>query len=138
MKTDFSTLKRKEAFEMKNARRIICALLALVFVFGLLPVDASVAAANADLLGPALIKGNRDFKWPVPDYHNISACFFDDREHYSIDIGTMTTNADIVASYDGEVVEITINGAGDYGYGNAVMLRNTYTTSEGTITLYTR
>ncbi len=123
---------------MKNARRIICALMALVFVFGLVPMDAKVAAAEAGQLGAAVIEGNRDFKWPVPDYHNISACFFDDREHYSIDIGTMTTNADIVASYDGEVVEITRNGAGDYGYGNAVMLRHTYTTSEGTITLYTR
>ena len=123
---------------MKGIRRIICALLALVFLFGLVPMDASVAAAEAGQLGEAIIEGNRDFKWPVPDYHNISACFFDDRDHYAIDIGTMTTNADIVASYDGEVAEITRNGANDYGYGNAVMLRHTYTTSSGTITLYSR
>ena len=123
---------------MKSIRRIICAALALVFLFGLMPMDAKVAAAEAGELGPAVIKGNRDFKWPVPDYHNISACFFDGRDHYSIDIGTMTTNADIVASYDGEVVEITQNGANDQGYGNAVMLRHSYTTSSGTMTLYTR
>ena len=96
------------------------------------------AAAEAGQLGEAIIEGNRDFKWPVPDYHNISACFFDARDHYAIDIGTITTNADIVASYDGEVAEITRNGANDYGYGNAVMLRHTYTTSSGTITLYSR
>ncbi len=123
---------------MKGIRRIICALLALVFLFGLVPMDASVAAAEAGQLGEAIIEGNRDFKWPVPDYHNISACFFDDRDHYAIDIGTITTNADIVASYDGEVAEITRNGANDYGYGNAVMLKHTYTTSSGTITLYSR
>ncbi|MBR2880552.1 MAG: leucine-rich repeat protein, partial [Oscillospiraceae bacterium] len=123
---------------MKGIRRIICALLALVFLLGLVPMDASVAAAEAGQLGEAIIEGNRDFKWPVPDYHNISACFFDDRDHYAIDIGTMTTNADIVASYDGEVAEITRNGANDYGYGNAVMLKHTYTTSSGTITLYSR
>ena len=123
---------------MKGVRRIICAALALVFLFGLMPMDTKVAAAEAGELGPAVIKGNRDFKWPVPAYHNISACFFDGRDHYSIDIGTMTSNADIVASYDGEVVEITRNGVNDQGYGNAVMLRHSYTTAEGTMTLYTR
>ena len=122
---------------MKYIRRIICALLALIFAFGMMPMDAAVHASGEGVLGETVMKGNRDFKWPVPGYYNISACFFDGRDHYAIDIITNTAEADVVASYDGVVCEIVRNGQGDGGYGNAVMVQHTYTTSAGTQTLYT-
>ena len=98
-------------------------------------------------MGGAEFKGYRNMKWPVPGYNNLSSCFFDEDAktrgersdyHYALDIATGGNKVNVVAVYEGTVVETVQNGRNDGGFGNQVIIRHNYTTRDGlTRTLYT-
>lgn len=98
-------------------------------------------------MGGAEFKGYRNMKWPVPGYNNLSSCFFDEDAktrgersdyHYALDIATGGNKVNVVAVYEGTVVETVQNGRNDRGFGNQVIIRHNYTTRDGlTRTLYT-
>lgn len=98
-------------------------------------------------MGGAEFKGYRNMKWPVPGYNNLSSCFFDEDAktrgersdyHYALDIATGGNKVNVVAAYEGTVVETVQNGRNDRGFGNQVIIRHNYTTRDGlTRTLYT-
>jgi len=98
-------------------------------------------------MGGAEFKGYRNMKWPVPGYNNLSSCFFDEDAktrgersdyHYALDIATGGNKVNVVAAYEGTVVETVQNGRNDWGFGNQVIIRHNYTTRDGlTRTLYT-
>lgn len=98
-------------------------------------------------MGGAEFKGYRNMKWPVPGYNNLSSCFFDEDAktrgersdyHYALDIATGGNKVNVVAAYEGTVVETVQNGRNDGGFGNQVIIRHNYTTRDGlTRTLYT-
>ena len=92
-----------------------------------------------DGLGPVVITGNRDFKWPVLGAYNIKSCFYDHRWHNAIDIAA-DEDATVVAAYPGTVCEVVTNqGSAKSGYGNYVKIKHSYTLSNGnTITLYSK
>ena len=60
-------------------RRILSFVLAIVMLGSLLPSFATIASAYTegyDGMGTVKITGGRrDFKWPVPGYHNLQSCF---------------------------------------------------------------
>ena len=132
-------------------RRILSFVLAIVMLGSLLPSFATIASAYTegyDGMGPVKITGGRrDFKWPVPGYHNLQSCFYDQRDHYAIDISANQGDS-VIASYAGTVVATysgcTHNYSKTYtccndGYGNYVVLKHTYKKMNGsTITLYSR
>ena len=128
-------------------KRLLSLVLALVMLCTMLP-QVLVTVEAKEGFGPTIegLSGQRDFRWPVPGYYGLSSCFYDNRiasgeskEHYAIDIATGGVKANIVASYDGIVCEITYNGSSDGGYGNAVMVKHNYVMATGeTMTLYSR
>lgn len=132
-------------------KRILSFLLVIVLLVGLLPAFAGEASAYTegyDGMGPVKISGGRrDFKWPVPGNYNLQSCFYDQREHYAIDISA-SQGVSVVASYAGTVVTTYTGCTHNYaksstccndGYGNYVVLKHTYKTMSGsTITLYSR
>ena len=132
-------------------RRILSFVLAIAMLISLLPSFATVTFAYTegyDGMGPVRITGGRrDFKWPVPGYHNLQSCFYDQRDHYAIDISANQGDS-VIASYAGTVVATysgcTHNYSKTYtccndGYGNYVVLKHTYKKMNGsTITLYSR
>ncbi len=116
---------------MKKILSMLCVLV--------LCCSCVAAYAAADSLGPKKIKGGQcDFMWPVPNEYRLSSCFYDGRDHYALDIFTGSSK-NVVASYNGKVVEVIKNGSGDAGYGNAIMIKHDYKTASGEyITLYSR
>ena len=127
-------------------KRLLSWILTLSMMIALIPQFAVCVEAKEGLGPKTMEGGQRDFKWPVPGYYGLSSCFYDNRiasgdskEHYALDIATGGVYANVVASYDGIVYQITTNGNSDGGYGNAVMVKHSYTTSSGnTVTLYSR
>lgn len=113
-------------------------LLSAVLLLCILPVGAFALSDPPSQAGARKIEGGqRDFLWPAPGNYNLTSCFLDGREHYSLDIdGTM--GDPVVASYAGEVIGIN-NENSSTGWGNYVLLQHTYTLKGGsTITLYSR
>ncbi len=122
--------------------RLCCALL----VLSLVPVSA-FAASPPSQAGPRKLEGGqRDFQWPVPGQYNLSSCFLDNRNHYSLDIAA-PMGVNVVASYAGKVIDIFTGCSHNWGksgnccssWGNFVLLEHSYTLSNGNrITLYSR
>lgn len=122
--------------------RLCCVLLAL----SLLPISV-FAASPPSQAGPRKLEGGqRDFLWPVPGYYNLSSCFLDNRNHYSLDIAA-PSGVKIVASYAGTVIDIFTGCEHNWGkkgsccssWGNYVLLEHSYTLKDGSvITLYSR
>ena len=91
--------------------------------------------------------GQRDFLWPVPGCYNLTSCFLDRREHYSLDIDG-DYGDEVVASYRGVVIDIFDSCTHNYGdkteaccssWGNFVLLEHAYRLKNGnTTTLYSR
>ena len=92
----------------KHRFSIIIILLAIVSIF-IIPIYVK-ADANNGMGDKVITGGQRDFKWPVPAYHNISSCFLDPdainvthertKYHYAIDIATGGVPSNVVAAYD--------------------------------------
>ena len=89
-------------------------------------------------MGPAKITGNRDFKWPVVGYSDITSCYYnfdykthaDQGGHYALDIWA-PTGTSVVAAYSGTVIESRVSSS----WGNTILIQHTgYKGS----TLYTR
>lgn len=119
-------------------------ILAAILVGLLFCVWLPVSAAGRILGDQVIVGGQCDFMWPVKGDYRLSSCFFDydyaghKTGHYALDMNTGISK-EVVASYDGVVVDVVQNGKGDYGFGNAVMIEHKYQTSMGDIvTLYTR
>ena len=93
--------------------------------------------------GEALMRGRRNFRWPVASSVSLSSCFMDPmghgKAHYAIDI-VADYGAPVTAAYDGTVIAVLYNGSGDNGYGNSVVvLHEDVLLADGTTTdLYTR
>ena len=104
----------------------------------MLPVSAFAAPEPPSQAGQRKLEGGqRDFLWPIPGQYNITSCYLDNREHYSLDIDGETGDT-VIASYDGTVIEIN-NENKTTGWGNYVLLQHTYTLANGSqITLYSR
>lgn len=119
--------------------RTMSVFMMIITLFSFIPENAALAASSKTGLGKQAIKGGKaDFMWPVPNDYRLSRCFYDQRDHYALDIFTSSSKT-VVASYAGKVVEIVKNGKDDGGYGNAVMIEHDYKTAYGTtIKLYTR
>lgn len=127
--------------------RLFLRLICLLIVFSLLP---AVNAAPEDLPAGAgqrrLEGGQRDFLWPVPDRYNLTSCFIDNRDHYSLDIDGEEGDP-VVASYAGTVISIFDTCSHNYykeeqccsSWGNYVLLQHDYELADGsTVTLYSR
>lgn len=115
---------------MKRAKRLLQYF--LITVFCLVPFFNYEVEAQT---GPVYYQGYRDMTWPVPQYHNISSCFYDERNHLAIDIATGGTYANVVSSYGGVVANTIVS---DSGYGNQIYIQHSYTTRDGiTRTIYT-
>ncbi len=93
--------------------------------------------------GEQVMRGRRNFSWPVPSSVSLSSCFIDPMghgsTHYAIDI-VADYGAPVTASYEGTVVATLYNGNGDNGYGNSVVvLHEDVPMADGsTMDLYTR
>lgn len=122
-------------------------LCCICFILSLLPVGAVSALSKPAGAGERKLEGGqRDFRWPVPGNYNMSSCYLDGRNHYSLDIAA-PTGTKIVASYDGVVVSVFTGCEHNWGknsaccssLGNQVLLKHTYTLKNGSrITLYSR
>ena len=89
-------------------------------------------------MGPAKITGDRDFKWPVVGYSDITSCYYnfdykthaDQGGHYALDIWA-PTGTTVVAAYSGTVIESRVSSS----WGNTILIQHSgYKGS----TLYTR
>ena len=128
-------------------KKLLWRLCCLFLVLSLLPVG--ILAADNPPVGAGKRKlegGQRDFRWPVPGAYNMSSCFLDKREHYSLDIAA-PRGTKVVASYKATVIEIYTscedNWGKDYtcctGWGNFVLLKHSYTLKNGEkVTMYSR
>ena len=118
----------------KSLFRVLSAVLLLC----ILPIGAFALPNPPSQAGARKIEGGqRDFAWPVPGNYNLTSCFLDKRNHYSLDMDGAIGDP-VVASYAGKVIEInTANGS--TGWGNFVLLEHDYTTKTGSqIVLYSR
>ena len=122
----------------------LCSLLLLIC---LLPVSVLAADKKPSQAGDRKLEGGkRDFKWPVTGQYHLSSCYLDNRNHYSLDIAA-PTGSEIVASYEGTVIDIFRGCEHNWGkksaccssWGNYVLLEHSYTLKDGKrITLYSR
>ena len=89
-------------------------------------------------MGPAKITGDRDFRWPVVGYSDITSCYYnfdykthaDQGGHYALDIWA-PTGTSVVAAYSGTVIESRVSSS----WGNTILIQHSgYKGS----TLYTR
>ena len=122
--------------------RLCCALL----VLSLMPVFVFAASPPSQAGPRKLDGGQRDFQWPVPGQYNLSSCFLDNRNHYSLDIAA-PMGVNVVASYAGTVIDVFTACEHNWGkssnccssWGNFVLLKHSYTLKDGSIiTLYSR
>lgn len=112
-------------------------MLSAVLLLCILPVGAFAISDPPSQAGPKVIAGKKDFLWPVPGQYNLTSCFLDNREHYSLDIDGEKGNP-VIASYAGTVKEISTENKST-GWGNYVLLEHNYTTDDGkVIVLYSR
>ena len=104
-------------------------------LFMLLVLHSSTVFAQ---MGPAKITGDRDFKWPVVGYSDITSCYYnfdykthaDQGGHYALDIWA-PTGTTVVAAYSGTVIESRVSSS----WGNTILIQHSgYKGS----TLYTR
>jgi len=131
-------------------KRLFLRLFCLLLVFSLLPA-ANAAPENLPTgAGERRLEGGqRDFLWPVPNRYNLTSCFLDNRDHYSLDIdGEM--DDPVIASYAGAVIGIFDSCDHNYSktencscssgsWGNYVLLEHEYLLADGdTVTLYSR
>lgn len=127
-------------------RKLLFRLCCVLLVLSLMPIGV-VAANPPSQAGPRKLEGGqRDFLWPVPGYYNLSSCFLDNRNHYSLDISA-PSGVKIVASYPGKVIDVFTGCEHNWGkkgsccssWGNYVLLEHPYILKDGTtITLYSR
>lgn len=129
-----------------NMKRKLIRLLALLLIFSMMPVAVLAAEPPSQAGERKLEGGQRDFKWPVPGQYNLSSCFLDNRNHYSLDFAA-PMGSRVVASYAGTVIDIFTTCEHNYGksksccssWGNFVLLEHSYTLKSGKkITLYSR
>lgn len=113
----------------KKAVFFVMSLFTLLFLY------SSVVFAQ---MGPAKITGNRDFKWPVVGYSDITSCYFnydykthaDQGGHYALDIWA-PTGTTVVAAYGGTVIESRVSSS----WGNTILIQHS---GYKGATLYTR
>ncbi len=127
----------------KQLLRLCCLTVAVL----LLPATVALALEKPSQAGERKLEGGqRDFRWPVPGNYNLSSCYLDKRNHYSLDIAA-PTGTKIVASYDGVVVSTFTGCDHNWGkssnccssLGNQVLLKHIYTLKNGSkVTLYSR
>ncbi len=60
------------------------------------------------------VKGNMDWKWPVPSSNTLSSCYIDGRDHYAIDIYAQE-GAPVYACFEGEVIKTFSSCPHNYG-----------------------
>lgn len=127
-------------------KKLLFRLCCVLLVFSLMPIGATAANPPSQAGTRKLEGGQRDFLWPVPGYYNLSSCFLDNRNHYSLDISA-PSGVKIVASYAGTVIDIFTGCEHNWGkkgsccssWGNYVLLEHSYTLKNGSvITLYSR
>ena len=119
-------------------RKLLFCLLSVALLLCMLPIGAFAVSDPPSQAGDREFEGGqRDFVWPVPGNYNLTSCYLDNREHYSLDMdGEM--GDPVVASYAGEVIGINTDN-GSTGWGNYVLLQHAYVLKGGsTITLYSR
>ncbi|MBE6941106.1 MAG: hypothetical protein E7455_02305 [Ruminococcaceae bacterium] len=122
---------------MKIKKLLLC-LLSVALLLCMLPVGAFAVSDPPSQAGERELEGGqRDFLWPVPGNYNLTSCYLDNREHYSLDMdGEMGDS--VVASYKGTVDAINTDN-GSTGWGNYVLLQHAYVLKGGsTVTLYSR
>lgn len=115
----------------KNLIGICVLLLAMILV---IPTNV-YAADDAEAVENSELKGNADWKWPVPEAKSISSCYLDGRDHYAIDIWARQ-GAEVYACFEGEVIEVVTSCTHNYGksygcgcngnLGNSVSIHHTY------------
>ena len=110
---------------MKIKKSLLC-LLSAVLLLCILPVGALALSDPPSQAGERKIEGGqRDFLWPVPGNYNLTSCYLDNRDHYSLDMdGEM--GDPVVASYAGTVTKINTEN-GSTGWGKYVLLKLFYT-----------
>ena len=111
MKTTSNEFEKKKTF--KYATILILVIFACIICY-----SSRIFADSSNGMGDTYYIGNRDFKWPVPSFQNISSCFLDPdavtitherpKYHFALDIYTGYA-VDVVAAYDGTVVMATDN-----------------------------
>ena len=99
-------------------KRALCALLALVLVFGLFPGLSAYAWTGDQLLIPGKYTGYRDWKWPTPGTNTVSCCYLDwdthSDGHYALDLPA-TSGSNVYASWEGEVIDTNTSCTHNYG-----------------------
>ena len=127
-------------------KKILLRLCCVLLVLSLMPIGAAAASPPSQAGPRKLDGGQRDFAWPVPGQYNLSSCFLDNRNHYSLDIAA-PSGVNVVASYAGKVIDIFTDCEHNWGksgsccssWGNFVLLEHSYTLKNGSkITLYSR
>jgi len=118
-----------------KAKLIMRRLFCLLIILCLVPMSVLAVGNPPSQAGDRKLEGGqRDFKWPVPGEYNLSSCFLDNREHYSLDIAA-PSGTPVVASYAGKVLEVGENAS----WGNFVLLEHAYALKDGSgVTLYSR
>lgn len=123
---------------MKKICKYLLGLCAMTFIL-LLNDPISLQAAEEEnitnVVEDVILKGNADWKWPVPGFNSMSSCYIDGRAHYAIDINA-PMGADVYACYEGEVIEIDTSCPHNYpkyescgcngDLGNSVSIHHTY------------
>lgn len=119
-------------------RRKIFSWLCGLLILCLLPIGAFATDDPPSQAGERKLEGGqRDFKWPVPGRYNLTSCFLDNRNHYSLDIDGEIGDT-VIASYAGTVIGTDTRDI-TTGWGNFVLLEHSYTLKGGQIiTLYSR
>lgn len=110
----------------------------IVLLLCMLPVGAIATSEPPSQAGARVLEGGqRDFLWPVPGRYNLTSCYLDNRNHYSLDIDGETGDA-VVASYAGTVTGVDTADQ-TTGWGNFVLLEHRYTLKSGSqVTMYSR
>lgn len=68
-----------------NKKRLIIFSLVMLMTFIVMKQNVH-AGVGYDGLGPVVLTGKRNMKWPVANNYNIQSCFYDHRDHKAIDI----------------------------------------------------
>lgn len=84
----------------------------LLLMLFLTPMKTEAADMNEDLAEQ--VKGNMDWKWPVPSSNTLSSCYIDGRDHYAIDIYASEGDP-VYACFEGEVIKTFHSCQHNYG-----------------------
>ena len=106
-------------------------LCCVLLILSMMPIGAAAASPPSQAGPRKLDGGQRDFQWPVPGQYNLSSCFLDNRNHYSLDIAA-PSGVNVVASYAGKVIDIFTGCEHNWGksgnccssWGNFVLLEH--------------